>query len=232
MSLHIWAPQSLTPSLDTKLNRRIGKVATMLARLTKHVWANRKLTEHTKVQVYMTYVVSTFFYGSKTWTLCFDLLKLRCLHWLGHVTRMDDERTNGELASGKRPTGHPQLRFKDTYKLDLKALNINTNTWQAVATDRSTCSHQVQTGLQWFQCELMQQAEGKSLQRKAQPPVDRPASVFICPCYSRNCHFHIWCYSESRHCPQPDIFVIIGCLLDVRVYRSNMLVSELFQLLF
>lgn len=108
-----------TLSLDTKLNRRISKVATILARLAKHVWANRKLTEHTKVQVYMVYVVSTLLYVSETWTLCFDLLKVRCLCWLGHVTRMDDGRIPkdllyGELASGKRPTGHPQLRFKDT----------------------------------------------------------------------------------------------------------------------
>lgn len=41
----------------------------MLARLIKHVWVNRKLTEHTKAQVYMACVVSTLIYGSERWTL-------------------------------------------------------------------------------------------------------------------------------------------------------------------
>ena len=34
----------------------------------------------------------------------------------------------GELATGKRPTGRPQLRFKDVCKRDLQALGINTQT--------------------------------------------------------------------------------------------------------
>ena len=33
----------------------------------------------------------------------------------------------GELATGKRPTGRPQLRFKDVRKRDLQALGINTD---------------------------------------------------------------------------------------------------------
>ena len=33
----------------------------------------------------------------------------------------------GELVQGKRPTGRPQLRFKDVCKRDLKALNIDQN---------------------------------------------------------------------------------------------------------
>ena len=38
-------------SLETKLNRRIGKAATTLSRLTKRVWTNSKLTEHTEIQM-------------------------------------------------------------------------------------------------------------------------------------------------------------------------------------
>ena len=37
-----------TLSLDAELNRRIGKAATTMTRLT---WTNSKLTEHTKVQI-------------------------------------------------------------------------------------------------------------------------------------------------------------------------------------
>ena len=48
----------------------------------------------------------------------YTLLKQRRMRWLGHVTRMKDGRIPkdflyGELAIGERPTGRPQLRFKD-----------------------------------------------------------------------------------------------------------------------
>ena len=73
----------------------------------------------------------------------FTLLKQRRMRWLDHVCRIEDRRIPkdllyGELVTGKRPTGRPQLRYKDTCKRDLKALDLNTNTWEAAAADRST----------------------------------------------------------------------------------------------
>ena len=63
----------------------------------------------------------------------FTLLKQRRMRWLGHVVRMDDgwipkDLLYGELVQGKRPTGRPQLRFKDLCKRDLKALNMTRTT--------------------------------------------------------------------------------------------------------
>ena len=55
-------------SLDTEIDKWIGKVATTLARLTSRVWTNPKLTVKTKMVVYNACVVSTLMYGSKTWT--------------------------------------------------------------------------------------------------------------------------------------------------------------------
>ena len=46
----------------------------------------------------------------------------------------------GELATGKRPTGRPQLRFKDVCKRDLQALGIKTDSWEVTATDRDALS--------------------------------------------------------------------------------------------
>ena len=78
----------------------------------------------------------------------FSLLKHRCMMWLDHVCRMEDGRipkdlSYGELVTGKRPTGRPQLRYKDTCKRGLVALGINTNTWEAAATDGSTWKQEV-----------------------------------------------------------------------------------------
>ncbi|XP_069179080.1 uncharacterized protein [Procambarus clarkii] len=36
-------------SLDTELNKRIGKASTTMSRMTKRVWANNRLTEYTKI---------------------------------------------------------------------------------------------------------------------------------------------------------------------------------------
>ena len=171
------------PFLQTELIRRIGKAATTFSMLTKRVWTNSKLTEHTKIQVYKACVVSILLYGSGSWTLLsrqerrlnsfhmrclrrildiswrdtmtnnavleragiptmFSLLKQRRMRWLGQVCHTEDglipkDLLCGELVTGKRPTGRPQLlRYKDTCKRDLKALCINTNTWEAAAADR------------------------------------------------------------------------------------------------
>lgn len=62
------------------------------------------------------------------------------MRWLGHVHRMVDGRIPkdilyGELASGKRSVGSPQLRYKDVCKRDMKALNINSENWEDVAAE-------------------------------------------------------------------------------------------------
>ena len=73
----------------------------------------------------------------------FTPLTQRRVRWLGHVRRMEDGRIPkdllyGELVTGKRPTGRPQLRYKDTCKRDRNALGINTNAREAIAADRFT----------------------------------------------------------------------------------------------
>ena len=39
-------------SIDSELNKRIGKAAMTLSRLTNRVWSNNKLSGHIKVNVY------------------------------------------------------------------------------------------------------------------------------------------------------------------------------------
>lgn len=68
------------------------------------------------------------------------LLAQSRLRWLGHVSRMEDNRTckrllYGELADGSRPIGRPKLRFKDNCKSILKTGNILRN-WNDTVKDR------------------------------------------------------------------------------------------------
>ena len=70
------------------------------------------------------------------------LLRQRRLRWLGDVRRMEDGRIPkdilySELASGTRPVGQPKLRYKNVCKRDMKALDINTESWGLTAADRN-----------------------------------------------------------------------------------------------
>ena len=55
-------------SLDAEIDKRIGKAASTLARLTARVWTSLKLSVKTKMAVYNACVISTLLYGSETWT--------------------------------------------------------------------------------------------------------------------------------------------------------------------
>ena len=55
-------------SLDAEINKRIGKAASTLARLTPRVWTNPKLSVKTKMAVFNACVISTLLYGIHTWT--------------------------------------------------------------------------------------------------------------------------------------------------------------------
>ena len=56
-------------AFDMEIIKRIGKVATTMSSLTKRVWTNGKLTEHTKIQVYRACALSTLLHDNEVWTL-------------------------------------------------------------------------------------------------------------------------------------------------------------------
>ena len=65
--------------------------------------------------------------------IMYTLLRQQRLHWLGHDSRTEDGRIPkdvfyGELVSGTRLVGRLKLCYKDICKLDMKALDINTET--------------------------------------------------------------------------------------------------------
>ena len=232
-------------SLDIEIDKRIGKAATTLARLTSRVWTNPKLTAKTKMAVYNACVLSTLLYGSETWNTyarqekrlntfhlrnlrrilgiswqdkvtntdvlsraglptMYTLLRQRRLRWLGHVRRMEDGRIPkdvlyGELASGQRSIGRPQLRYKDACKRDMKALNINTNTWEDLAANRTSWRSTLHKQLQIGEEKLTAAAIEKRARRK-EATVNRPEPIHICDLCDQVCHSRIGLYSHKRRC--------------------------------
>ena len=88
----------------------------------------------------------------------------------------------GELATGRRDVGHPQLRFRDICKRDMKALEINTERWEDLAADhskwRGTLTRQLKAGEE----RLTAAADGKRTRRKNRhrPSSTRPPTSATC----------------------------------------------------
>ena len=88
----------------------------------------------------------------------FSLLKQRRMRWLGNVCWMEDGRTPtgllyGELVTEKRLADRTPTTAAQEHaisKHDLKALGINSNTWETAAADRSTWKQEVKKGLSFF----------------------------------------------------------------------------------
>ena len=108
------------------------------------------------------------------------MLSQRRLRWLGHVHRMEDGRIPknvlyGELAMGRRPVSRPALRYKDVCKRDLKLTDINTDSWESLAEDRSGWRQAVQAGDRRGEEKRNKQMEEKITRRKqGQIPTQRP----------------------------------------------------------
>ena len=71
------------------------------------------------------------------------------LRWLGHICRMDDNRTakallHSELFHGSQPVGRPYLSFKDTCKNALKCGHI-LDVWKTVVDNRQECKRPIRT---------------------------------------------------------------------------------------
>ena len=77
--------------------------------------------------------------------------------------RIPKDLLYGELATEKRPTGRPKLRFKDVCKRDLQALGINSDSWKVTATDRDAWRHTVKVGLSQYEETQQLKAEEKRL---------------------------------------------------------------------
>ena len=135
----------------------------------------------------------------------FTLLRKRRLRWLGHVYRMEDGRIPedilcGELACGRRSKGRLQMRYKDVCKRDMKALDINTESWEDLAADRmmwrSTLNQYLKTGEE----KLVNAEVRRRARRKERNSSNRPDTTHKCDFCRRDYFSHIGLYSHKRRC--------------------------------
>ena len=113
------------------------------------------------------------------------LLRQRRLRWLGHVYGMEDGRISkdilcGELTSGRRSTRCPQLRYKDVCKRDMKALDINIESWEDLAADRAMWRRTLNQHLKSGEEKLVNAEVGKRACRKERKNSNRPETTHKC----------------------------------------------------
>ena len=138
----------------------------------------------------------------------YTLLRQRRLRWLGHVRRMEDGRIPkdilyGELALGRRTTGRPHLRYKDVCARDMKAVGIDTMSWEGLAADRTGWRSALKQHLKTGEDKLMTAAADKRARRKEGSSSIRPTTTHICVICNKDCHSHIGLFSHKRRCYNP-----------------------------
>jgi len=114
--------------------------------------------------------------------------------------RIPKDLLYGELACGKRPTGQPQLRYRDVVKHDMKAVDINTESWESLAANWSKWRDALTKHLKSGEEKLTQAATERRVRRKQRDSLDRPETEHRCSLCNRDCHSHIGLCSHRRQC--------------------------------
>ena len=104
----------------------------------------------------------------------FTLLRQWRLRWLCYVHRIPKDLLYRELVCGKRPTGRPLLRYRDVLKRDMKAVDINTESWESLAANRSKWREALTKLLKSGEEKLTQTATERRGRRKQSDSLDRP----------------------------------------------------------
>ena len=94
----------------------------------------------------------------------------------------------------------PKLRFRDVCKRDLKSCNIDTDTWEATAEDRSAWRSAVGRAIEEGERRWTMQMQDKRDRRKASHRRLQQNSTFCCAVCGRDCHSRIGLHSHMKKC--------------------------------
>ena len=114
------------------------------------------------------------------------LLQKHQISWAGHVCRMPDERIPrrlmyGELSSGKRSYCGERKRLKDTLKISVRSFNIDIESWELAAQDRSTWRGHISQGATKAEEYRKVAAEEKRRRRKERLSLTTTDAAHFCP---------------------------------------------------
>ena len=93
-----------------------------------------------------------------------------------------------------------KLRYKDVVKRDMKALDINTATWEDTAADRATWRSTLRQHMKTGEEKLMNATADKRALRKERSTSDKPETTYKCELCGRDCYSHTGLNSHKRRC--------------------------------
>ena len=170
---------SLNENKDDSLQRPCHQHTAVRQRDMDYVCQTGEKTKHLPPEKY-SHAVSWAYHGkTKCPTPRFCLVcRLRCL---GHVHRTNDGRIPkdiqyGVLASGKRTTGRPRLRYKDVCTRDMKVLDTDAASWEGLAADRTRWRSRlpwINTSKQWKRNRRTKQKTSGYAKGSAATPADQ-----------------------------------------------------------
>ena len=125
-----------------------------------------------------------------------DTITARRLRWLGHLTRMEDDRVPKKvlfewLPQPRHPHG-TKMRWWDRVRKDLKKFDIDERTWYIEAQDRDKWRQKWHRGLEKITKSRLQEDEQRSATRRAARSGDQPVDgnvsqqPFTCKRYNRS----------------------------------------------
>ena len=123
-------------SLDAEIDKRIGKAASTLARVTARVWTSPKLSVKTKMAVYNACVTYTLLYGSETWTTYageerrLNTFHLRSIRRILGISWQDKVTDADVLSRAGLPTMNTLLR--QPHPLPISFKNRVDNKWKMI----------------------------------------------------------------------------------------------------
>ena len=134
-----------------------------------------------------------------------DLLQQRRLWWLGHVCRMEDGRIPkdllfSQLATGTRPRGRPQLRYKDLCKRNLLVCGLSPAELQSQAADRAGLRQRVNAGVKAASDARARKEKEKKTACKQMAASAAPSVTLACKICGRPCLSRIGLISNQRRC--------------------------------
>nr|VZI07882.1 unnamed protein product [Spirometra erinaceieuropaei] len=110
------------------------------------------------------------------------ILRQLRLRWSGHLVRLDNEQLPkrlfyGDVAMGSHRQGRQIHQHKDTLKISLRRLQINSTDWKDLALDRPTWRRTMKTGGEIYKASRMAAAKAKQGARKSQLRSSRNANA-------------------------------------------------------
>ena len=106
--------------IEAELQKRVSKASMSFGRLRERLWNNHNVSIRVKGKINRAIILSTLLCRAKTGTVYRRHMKKLQAFMMRHVLY-------SQLPDGQRPRGRPRIRYKDTFKRNLKKRDTDTN---------------------------------------------------------------------------------------------------------